>query len=127
MLQPLIQPGVKMVVVNFPHNPTGTTIQQQDWQQLVAACKTAGAWLFSDEMYRFTGRRKIVLQRSCDRWCLRVKQLGPDCSLTLCKIDFPNSFQTCPDPILILPDLIMMRLSVYCFTGQLAHSGMGTP
>lgn len=51
---PLIQPGVKLVVVNFPHNPTGAMLQQADWQQLVAACAAAGAWLFSDEMYRFT-------------------------------------------------------------------------
>lgn len=54
-VQPLIQPGVQLVVANFPHNPTGTTLQQQDWQQLVKACEAAGAWLFSDEMYRFTG------------------------------------------------------------------------
>jgi aspartate/methionine/tyrosine aminotransferase len=74
MLQPLIQPGVQMVVVNFPHNPTGTTIQQQDWQQLVAACKAAGAWLFSDEMYRFTGRCRVTavrLQPVLSRtWCI---------------------------------------------------------
>jgi aspartate/methionine/tyrosine aminotransferase len=48
---------VELVVVNFPHNPTGAMLQQQDWQQLVAACKAAGAWLFSDEMYRFIGER----------------------------------------------------------------------
>lgn len=56
-MQPMIQPGVQLVVANFPHNPTGTMLQQQDWQQLVAACQAAGAWLFSDEMYRFSGVR----------------------------------------------------------------------
>jgi aspartate/methionine/tyrosine aminotransferase len=55
VLQPLIQPGVQLVVANFPHNPTGTMLAQQDWQQLVAACEAAGAWLFSDEMYKFSG------------------------------------------------------------------------
>lgn len=26
-----------------------------EWQQLIAACEAAGCYLFSDEMYRFTG------------------------------------------------------------------------
>lgn len=68
VLQPLIQPGVQLVVVNFPHNPTGTTILQKDWQQLVAACKAAGAWLFSDEMYRFTGTYRCLGQLQCWLW-----------------------------------------------------------
>lgn len=61
VLQPLIQPGVQLVVANFPHNPTGTMLAQQDWRQLVAACEAAGAWLFSDEMYKFTGVCQVQL------------------------------------------------------------------
>jgi len=72
-LQPLIQPGVKLVVVNFPHNPTGAMLQQADWQQLVAACAAAGAWLFSDEMYRFTGVHAMSLPAAsdCNGCCLK--------------------------------------------------------
>ncbi|KAF6250599.1 aminotransferase, classes I and II [Scenedesmus sp. NREL 46B-D3] len=58
LLQPgdkrLIQPGTKLVVVNFPHNPTGATLSPDDWQALIARCRQVGAWLFSDEMYRYT-------------------------------------------------------------------------
>eukprot|EP00882_Tetradesmus_deserticola_P021195 GHRQ01022944.1.p1 GENE.GHRQ01022944.1~~GHRQ01022944.1.p1 ORF type:complete len:239 (+),score=86.28 GHRQ01022944.1:220-936(+) len=50
----LIQPGTKLVVVNFPHNPTGATLSPDDWHALIARCREVGAWLFSDEMYRFT-------------------------------------------------------------------------
>jgi hypothetical protein len=64
-MQPLIQPGVQLVVANFPHNPTGTVLQQQDWKQLVSACQAAGAWLFSDEMYRFSGRHALMLGPGC--------------------------------------------------------------
>eukprot|EP00775_Hariotina_reticulata_P003038 gene3038-3319_t len=46
--------GTKLLVVNFPHNPTGATISQEGWQQLIQLCKQAGVWLFSDEMYKFT-------------------------------------------------------------------------
>jgi len=52
-LKSLVTPGTKMLVVNFPHNPTGTTLSLPDWRDLVATCRAQGAWLFSDEMYRF--------------------------------------------------------------------------
>lgn len=68
VLQPLIQPGVQLVVANFPHNPTGTMLAKQDWQQLVSACEAAGAWLFSDEMYKFSGTGYPVTQLSVLQW-----------------------------------------------------------
>jgi aspartate/methionine/tyrosine aminotransferase len=55
LLQRLIQPGTKLVVVNFPHNPTGAMLSPGDYQALIARCREVGAWLFSDEMYKFTG------------------------------------------------------------------------
>lgn len=39
-------------MVNFPHNPSGSSLSADDWARVVAAAKGAGAWLFSDEMYR---------------------------------------------------------------------------
>ena len=51
-LQALLTPLTKMVVVNFPHNPTGCLPSREEWQSLVEAVSKAGAWLFSDEMYR---------------------------------------------------------------------------
>eukprot|EP00878_Enallax_costatus_P039623 GHUV01045483.1.p1 GENE.GHUV01045483.1~~GHUV01045483.1.p1 ORF type:complete len:278 (+),score=70.51 GHUV01045483.1:92-925(+) len=49
----LIQPGTKLVVVNFPHNPTGATLSARDWEALIKRCQEVDAWLFSDEMYKF--------------------------------------------------------------------------
>ncbi|MBI1944188.1 MAG: aminotransferase class I/II-fold pyridoxal phosphate-dependent enzyme [Deltaproteobacteria bacterium] len=43
----------KLVVVNFPHNPTGHVPSVDEWHAVVAAARDAGAHLFSDEMYRF--------------------------------------------------------------------------
>lgn len=54
-VQSLIQPNTRMVVVNFPHNPTGTTLTHEQWSALLDACKAAGTYLFSDEMYRLLG------------------------------------------------------------------------
>ena len=41
-----------VVVVNFPHNPTGILPSHQEWGEMVSLCRDAGAYLFSDEMYR---------------------------------------------------------------------------
>jgi len=51
-LERLIAPRTKLVVVNFPHNPTGYLPSHDEWQALVKIVQKAGAWLFSDEMYR---------------------------------------------------------------------------
>ena len=42
----------KLVVVNFPHNPTGATLSPAQMNDLVQACREAGCFLFCDEMYR---------------------------------------------------------------------------
>lgn len=46
----LHEPSV--VVVNFPHNPTGHVLDARTWQQLQELVSRYGATLFSDEMYR---------------------------------------------------------------------------
>ena len=50
-----IQPNTKCLVINFPHNPTGQIITQDELDALVALCDTHGIWLFSDEVYRLLG------------------------------------------------------------------------
>ena len=44
----------RLVVLNFPHNPTGLTITSQDMLQVVDACQNSknDCWIFGDEMYR---------------------------------------------------------------------------
>ncbi len=51
-LEGLIRPNTRLVVWNFPHNPTGALPPAEDFTRMVAAVANAGAWLFSDEMYR---------------------------------------------------------------------------
>jgi hypothetical protein len=51
---------VRLVVVNFPHNPTGATLPAAEQARLVAACAAAGAYLFSDEMYWMSGERQVT-------------------------------------------------------------------
>lgn len=51
-LERLVTPQTRLVIVNFPHNPTGYLPTRAEWAAIVDVVARAGAWLFSDEMYR---------------------------------------------------------------------------
>jgi len=42
----------RLIVVNFPHNPTGHLISPTEQQAIVVLARQHGIYLFSDEMYR---------------------------------------------------------------------------
>lgn len=44
----LIGPRTRMVVVNFPHNPTGATLTLEQQRELIRICSRAGAYLVWD-------------------------------------------------------------------------------
>ena len=48
-----LRPNTKMVLINTPHNPTGSLMTPADWHEVVAMCAEAGVVLFADEVYRF--------------------------------------------------------------------------
>lgn len=52
-LHRLVRPNTRMILVNFPHNPTGALPTQAEWNEIVATARDAGCYLFSDEVYRF--------------------------------------------------------------------------
>lgn len=47
-----MRPNTRMVVVNFPHNPTGFIPTRAEFSEIVELCRQYGAYLFCDEMYR---------------------------------------------------------------------------
>ena len=46
-----VTPATRIIAVNFPHNPTGAHISAEVQGRLVAIAESAGATLFSDEVY----------------------------------------------------------------------------
>jgi aspartate/methionine/tyrosine aminotransferase len=48
-----IGPRTRMVIINFPHNPTGAHITRPELDRIISACRERGILLFSDEVYRF--------------------------------------------------------------------------
>lgn len=47
-----IRPNTKLVVCNFPHNPTGSLPSRSDYLSILEIASKRGAHVFSDEMYR---------------------------------------------------------------------------
>lgn len=52
-LRALVRPDTRLIVVNFPHNPTGLTVAPEAFREIAEIAEEADAYLFSDEMYRF--------------------------------------------------------------------------
>lgn len=51
-LRAAIRPATRLIVVNFPHNPTGALPDRAQFAAIVELARECGAWLLSDEVYR---------------------------------------------------------------------------
>ena len=47
-----LRPDTRLIIVNFPHNPTGYLPAAETWAALLDIARHHGAWLLCDEMYR---------------------------------------------------------------------------
>lgn len=48
-----MRPNTKVIVVNSPHSPTGAQLSPEQLNRLISTAELHGAFLFSDEVYRF--------------------------------------------------------------------------
>ena len=53
-LKQQLRDDTKLLVVNFPNNPTGFVPDVETWNEIVTLCKARNLFLFSDEMYRLS-------------------------------------------------------------------------
>jgi aspartate/methionine/tyrosine aminotransferase len=51
-LSSLVSSRTKLIVVNFPHNPTGFLPTLEQLQSIINIARQHGVWIFCDEMYR---------------------------------------------------------------------------
>jgi aspartate/methionine/tyrosine aminotransferase len=52
-LETQIKKNTKLIVINFPHNPTGSLVNKEKFQKILNIAKERNIFVFSDEMYRF--------------------------------------------------------------------------
>ncbi|CUI17937.1 aminotransferase, classes I and II [Candidatus Protochlamydia naegleriophila] len=48
-----LRPSTRLIAINFPHNPTGALLDAPKLNGLVTLARSQGAYLFSDEVYRY--------------------------------------------------------------------------
>ena len=51
-LAALIRKNTRLIVINFPHNPTGALLTRSELEQVIGLAEANGIHVFSDEMYR---------------------------------------------------------------------------
>jgi aspartate/methionine/tyrosine aminotransferase len=57
----------RMLVINFPHNPTGYTLTHNELDSVIQLARKHGLYLFSDEMYRLLEYEPVTrLPAVCD-------------------------------------------------------------
>jgi aspartate/methionine/tyrosine aminotransferase len=71
-----IKPNTKLVVINFPHNPTGQIITSRELSELIQLLDEHGIWLFSDEVYYLLGSKKAELAKPAATLYKKAISLG---------------------------------------------------
>jgi len=65
-LAKLITPDTKMLVLNFPHNPTGAMLTHGQLSRIVSLCRDNDVYLFNDEMYKYLEHKgRVTLPSVC--------------------------------------------------------------
>lgn len=67
-LKKLIKSNTKLIILNFPHNPTGSYLTREQLNEIVAIAREQDLYIFSDEMYR-----KLIIDT--------LEELPPLCDL----------------------------------------------
>lgn len=67
-LKQLLTPSTKLLVVNFPHNPTGFIPTRTEFNEMIALCEANNCMLFCDEMYHglVVDEAKHLLPSACE-------------------------------------------------------------
>lgn len=53
-LERAFRPETKLLLLNYPHNPTGTLLNREVFERMIKLARSRGAYIFCDEVYRYT-------------------------------------------------------------------------
>jgi aspartate/methionine/tyrosine aminotransferase len=74
----------RLLVINFPNNPTGYMPSRRDFDSIIGFARTHGLYLFSDEMYRLLeGDSAVRLPPVCDVYEMGISLSGLSKSFAL--------------------------------------------
>jgi aspartate/methionine/tyrosine aminotransferase len=73
----LCSPRTKLIVFNFPHNPTGQMISESDLRRIIETARRCNAFVFSDEQFRLLELPSVAtLPAACDLYEKAVSVTG---------------------------------------------------
>ena len=76
-LRTKMRANTRLVVINFPHNPTGYVPPREDFKTIIQIARERGAYLLSDEMYRFLEIDEgTTLPAACERYEQAISLFG---------------------------------------------------
>ncbi len=92
-LEDALNDETRLVIVNFPHNPTGAVLSAEDLRQLAELLQDTGAYLLSDEVYEhivFDGKPHVSALSVDELWerCLVVSSFGKTYHATGWKVGY---------------------------------------
>ena len=67
-----MRPSTKVIVINFPHSPTGAQLSAEQFERLVGIAELHNAHLLSDEVYRYLEHAGRPLPTAAERTTLGV-------------------------------------------------------
>lgn len=83
-LKKLIRENTRLIIINFPHNPTGASIAQSQLNEIINLAREKGIIIFSDEMYRYLEHNEEErLTSACDLYENAVSLFGMSKSFAL--------------------------------------------
>jgi aspartate/methionine/tyrosine aminotransferase len=76
-LKELVASNTKLIVINFPHNPTGATLTVSQQDDIISIAKEQKIPIFSDEMYKFLEHDPSTrLEAMCDKYSHGISLFG---------------------------------------------------
>lgn len=76
-LKKLIKKETKLLIINFPHNPTGYLPSRKEYFEIIDLVKEKGIFIFSDEMYRLSEHKtEFRLNSVCDIYDNAISLFG---------------------------------------------------
>ncbi len=61
-----MRPNTRVIIINFPHSPTGAQLSPEQFSRLAAVAELHGAHLFSDEVYRLVEHSAPMLPTAAE-------------------------------------------------------------
>jgi aspartate/methionine/tyrosine aminotransferase len=83
-LKAIITNNTKLIVINFPHNPTGAMLKENEFREIMNIAEQNNIIVFSDEMYRFLEHDSSDrLPSACDLYENAISLFGMSKSFAL--------------------------------------------